>query len=459
MANLQVNICGLEFRNPILPAAGPPSKDGAMLQAAANGGAGGLVTKTISVQPADVPRPCMAEIRGGFLNTELWSELSKEQWIEKEYKLARATGLPVIVGLGYTAAQIRELAPLVRPFADALELSTHYVGNNITPIIDALCAAKEAVDVPVFMKLSPHPNIQEIALALEDAGADALVMINSFGPCLGIDIETGLPLMGSKDGFGWLSGAAIKPLALRCVYDAARAVRIPIIGVGGISNGRDAAEMLMAGASAVQVCTEAILRGPTVYAKIAGELNKFLDEHDYASVDEIRGLTIALDAPARSAALGRPTRGEYGALLSVRHLRKELPVRRHSCEQGSRDPRDRRGEVFSLRAVRDALQTAGDDDGAVDWSGRSQIHAAWEKRCTLSELNSSPASNAFIAAARTQRRKLTTTALPAAITTAFSMFNTITPRCERNSTRMRSPSIASSPCGATCRCCPSRRQT
>ncbi len=234
MANLQVNICGLEFRNPILPAAGPPSKDGATLQAAANGGAGGLVTKTISVQPAEVPRPCMAEIRGGFLNTELWSELPKEQWIEKEYKLARATGLPVIVGLGYTAAQIRELAPLVRPFADALELSTHYVGNDITPIIDALCAAKEAVDVPVFMKLSPHPNIQEIALALEEAGADALVMINSFGPCLGIDLETGLPLMGSKEGFGWLSGAAIKPLALRCVYDAARAVRIPVIGVGGV---------------------------------------------------------------------------------------------------------------------------------------------------------------------------------------------------------------------------------
>jgi dihydroorotate dehydrogenase subfamily 1 len=294
VANLKVNICGLEFRNPILPAAGPPSKDGATLEAAAKGGAGGLVTKTISVEPAQAPHPNMAEIRGGFLNAELWSELPKEQWIETEYKLARATGLPVIVGLGYTAEQIRELAPLVRPFADALELSTHYVGNNIAPIIDALRAAKEAVDVPVFMKLSPHANIQEIALALEDAGADALVMINSFGPCLGIDLETGLPLMGSKDGFGWLSGVAIKPLALRCVYDAARAVRIPILGVGGISNGRDAAEMLMAGASAVQVCTEAILRGPTVYERIARELNTFLDDHDYASVDEITGRTVRL---------------------------------------------------------------------------------------------------------------------------------------------------------------------
>jgi dihydroorotate dehydrogenase subfamily 1 len=275
-----------------MPAAGPPSKDGATLRAAARGGAGALVTKTISVVPADVPRPCMAEIRGGFLNTELWSELPKEQWIEKEYHLARAAGLPVIIGLGYTADQIRELAPLVKPFADALELSTHYVGNDISPIVNALKAAKAAVDVPVFMKLSPHPNIQEIALALERAGADGLVMINSFGPCLSIDLETGLPLMGSKEGYGWLSGAAIKPLALRCIYDAARVVKIPIFGVGGIVNGRDVAEMFMVGASAVQVCTEAILRGPAIYGKIARELNDFLDSHGYASVDEIKGLTL-----------------------------------------------------------------------------------------------------------------------------------------------------------------------
>ena len=99
-------------------------------------------------------------------------------------------------------------------------------------------------------------------MRLKHAGADGLVMINSFGPCLSIDLETGLPLMGSKDGFGWLSGAAIKPLALRCVYQAARVVKIPIFGVGGVTNGRDVAEMFMAGASAVQVCTEAILRGP-----------------------------------------------------------------------------------------------------------------------------------------------------------------------------------------------------
>ncbi len=292
MAKLNVTICGISFPNPLMPAAGPPTRNGAMCRAAAEGGAGGLVTKTISVRPAEVPRPCMAEIRGGFLNTELWSELPKEQWLEQEFQQAKETGLPVIISMGYTAEQIAELAKLVKPFADALELSTHYVGNDISPIIQALNAAKAAVDVPVLMKLSPHPNIQEIALALEDAGADGLVMINSFGPCLGIDVETGLPFMGSKEGYGWLSGAAIKPLALRCIFDAARAVKIPVIGVGGVTSGRDAAEMFMAGASGVQICTAAILRGPAVYGKIAGELNEFLDSHGYSSVEDIKGLTI-----------------------------------------------------------------------------------------------------------------------------------------------------------------------
>ena len=291
-----------------MPAAGPTTRDGAMCQAAARGGAGGIVTKTISVEPADVPRPCLAEIKGGFLNAELWSELPKERWLEKEFKLAKETGLPVVVSLGYTADEISQLAPLVRPFADALELSTHYVENDISPIVSALKAAKAAVQVPVIMKMSPHPNILEIAVAMENAGADGLVMINSFGPCMGIDVESGLPLLGSKEGYGWLSGAAIRPLAVRCVYDAAKIVKIPIFGVGGIASGRDAAEMFMAGASVVQVCTAGILKGPDVYGKILKELEEFLDSHGYKDVAELKGLThrrvterafrTTLDAPA-----------------------------------------------------------------------------------------------------------------------------------------------------------------
>lgn len=292
MADLSVTICGLHFASPLMPAAGPPTRDGAACVAAVAGGAAAIVSKTISRESAQVPRPCISDVQVGMLNTELWSELTKEQWIEQEYSVAKSAGVPLIVGLGYTADQIAELAPLVRPFADALELSCHYIGNDLRPIQDTVRAAKKAVDVPVFVKMSPHPNIQDIAVAVEAAGADALVMINSFGPCMGIDIETGLPLMGSQSGYGWLSGRAIKALAVRCIFDAAQAVKIPIFGVGGVATGKDVVEMFMAGASAVQICTEAILKGPAIYGKIAGELNSFLDSHGYASVRDIQGLTL-----------------------------------------------------------------------------------------------------------------------------------------------------------------------
>lgn len=290
MAKLDVNILKMKFNNPIFTAAGPGSKDGEICVKAVQGGAGGLVTKTISENAADVPRPCMAKTNAGFLNTELWSELTKEQWVQKEYKRAKEAGVPMIVSMGYTAEQIAKVAPLVKPYADAVELSTHYVGTDIGPIVDAMKAAKEALDCPVFMKMSPHTDIQVIAKALEDAGADGLVMINSFGPCMAIDIESGYPIMGSQKGYGWLSGTPIRPLAVRNIYDASKVVKIPIIGVGGVSCGRDAAEMLMAGASAVQVCTEAILKGPGIYGKIAKELNEFLDSHGYKDVNEIIGL-------------------------------------------------------------------------------------------------------------------------------------------------------------------------
>lgn len=298
-----VEICGIRFPNPILTAAGPPVRDGAAILACAAGGAGGLVTKTISRIAAQPTTPNMAEISHGFLNAELWSELPPERWIEREYAIAREAGLPVVVSLGYTAEDIAELAPRVRPFADALELSTHYIGEDAGPMIAAVRAAKAAVDVPVFVKLSPLGR--EMRLAAEQAqaaGADAIVAINSFGPCLAIDIETALPQMGGVDGYGWLSGPALKPLAVRCVHDVAFAVDIPVIGCGGVSRGTDAIEMLMAGAVAVQVCTAAILRGPGVYGRIAAETSAWLARHGYASPAEVTGLALRrvatrLDAP------------------------------------------------------------------------------------------------------------------------------------------------------------------
>jgi len=306
MVNLSVDLCGLKLRNPVMPAAGPNVWNGDMLVKVAEGGAGGLVSKTVSVKAAEVPRPCIAKIRDSLLNAELWSDLPLEQWLKEEYKKAKSTGLPLIASIGYKADEIREVAPkVVDAGADALELSTHYLGNDPSPVVEAVKAAKEVVKVPIFVKLSPNVlDIKEFAKAAEDAGADGLVAINTLGPCLAIDIENAMPYMGSSYGYGWLSGPAIKPLAIRCVADIARTVSIPIIGVGGISNGRDAIEFIMAGASAVQICTAAIVRGPKIYGVIADEMGKFMQRKNYASIDDLKGKALAhlRDEPLRTTA-------------------------------------------------------------------------------------------------------------------------------------------------------------
>jgi len=305
MANLSVEIAGIRFPNPVMPAAGPPVRTGRQMLRCAEGGAGGLVSKTISTSAATPPTPNIAEIPHGLVNTELWSELPPEQWIDHEYAIAREAGLPLIVSLGYSAEEIAWLAPRIRPYADAVELSTHYIGEDAGPMVAAIRAARAALDVPVFVKLSPLGR--EMVRAAEQAaaaGADGIVAINSFGPVLAIDPVSRQPYLGGSDGYGWLSGPAIKPLAIRCVRDIARAVRVPVIGVGGISHGIDAVEMLMAGASAVQVCTAAILHGPGVFGKIARELDGWLDEHGYATAAELRGL--AIDGMSTAWAEGRP---------------------------------------------------------------------------------------------------------------------------------------------------------
>ena len=294
LVDLSVEICGLKFRNPILPAAGPTVRDGGALAKVAEGGAGGLVANTVSVAPAHVPRPCIVKIRDSLLSAELWTDLPLEQWLRYEYAKAKKTGLPLIASIGHKAGEIREIAPKVEAAgADAIELSTHQLSNDLASLDEAIKVAKEVVDIPVFVKLSPNVlDITHFARAAEGAGADGIVAINSLGPCLAIDIENTMPMLGSTSGYGWLSGPAIKPLALRCVADICRAVKIPVIGAGGISSGHDAIEFIMAGASAVQISTAAIIRGPKVYGLIADEMAKFMRIKGYNSIADFRGIAL-----------------------------------------------------------------------------------------------------------------------------------------------------------------------
>ncbi len=294
MVDLSVEICGLKFKNPIMPAAGPTVRNAESMLKAAEGGAGGLVAKTVSVKPAQVPRPCIVKIKDSMLNAELWSDLPLEQWLRYEYVKAKKAGLPLIASVGYKADEIREVAPKVKAAGvDALELATGHLGRDLEMVTEATKAAKEVVDIPVFVKLSPDAfDLVQFAQAVEGAGADGIVAIDAVGPGLAIDIENTRPMLGSVSGYGWLSGPAIKPLAIRCVADICRAVKIPVIGSGGISNGRDVVEFIMAGASAVQLSTAAIVRGHKIYGLMANEMAKFMQAKGYNSIADLKGVSL-----------------------------------------------------------------------------------------------------------------------------------------------------------------------
>ncbi|MCB9517183.1 MAG: 4Fe-4S dicluster domain-containing protein [Candidatus Krumholzibacteriia bacterium] len=313
MADLAVDLFGLHFPNPVWPAAGPTVRDGELILRQVAGGAGGVVCKTISSVPAPVPKYHMMNLaknrRGGMLNAELWSELPAEQWFDREYGIALTAPVPIIASLGYTAEEVARLGKRAEAAGvHALEVTVHYAQEEPWQVMKAL---REAVDIPIIAKLSPHDPVTVIDAAVKlEPYVDAIAAVNSLGPALRIDVERCQRIMGTEYGYGWLSGPPIKPVALRIVFDIARSVKVPVIGVGGIRTGVDVVEFLMAGASAVQVCTANIYEGPQVFARINRELEAWLDEHGYASAREIVGLyPRKLDAEAGRTFDGLGTTG------------------------------------------------------------------------------------------------------------------------------------------------------
>lgn len=292
MADIRTTVCGIAFPNPVWTAAGPAACDAAMLRRAAEGGAGGLVTKTLSVKPARVPVPNISSpAPGNLLNAELWSEIDYRTFLEIELPQIRKLGLPVIVSVGYSPQDLAELGRALAQsgMTDAVEFSIHYVEKDAANLRRMAESLRSAIRVPVFAKFSPSvPNIEETVRALDDV-VDGYVAVNSVGPALDFDPVTCQPLLGSADGRGWLSGRAILPIGLHFVAAISRATNKPVIGVGGVRTTVDVVKYIMAGASAVQVCTLAVLKGQTVYGKLASGLSQWMDDHGYASINELRG--------------------------------------------------------------------------------------------------------------------------------------------------------------------------
>jgi dihydroorotate dehydrogenase (fumarate) len=294
--NLTTQFDGLTLANPLMPASGPLVGDYEKLHFMCLQGCGAVVTKTISTKLPVIPKPCIYGDKDFVMNSELWSELPYQTWVEDilpKYSLNKDR--PLIISVGYSESDMETLIPLLDPYADAFEVSTHYVGTNLSVIEGIVKTIRKHTLKPIYMKISPHiPSPELFAKTIKNAGANGIVAINSLGPTMKIDIQDRKIVYGNDAGFVWTSGPIIKPVALATVYKIKQAEpTLTIIGTGGIKSADDVIEFLLAGASAVQMLSAALLKGKDLYSKIILDLPKALSKYGFNSVSEV--LNTVLD--------------------------------------------------------------------------------------------------------------------------------------------------------------------
>ena len=298
--DLSTKFDGLVLKNPLMPAAGPLVGDAEkMLWLNHTAGLGAIVAKTISTKMAHIPHPCIVGDNNAIYNCELWTEYSKEKWINEFLPAyCKEKGdTPLIISVGYTKDDMEVLIPQLDKFADAFEVSTHYVGNDLKTLGETVKAIRSLTKKPIYMKISPHmPDPQGFAKTIKENGANGVVAINSLGPSMVIDVEKRSMLAANDKGFVWMSGPAIKPIALATVYTIKQAEpSLTVIGVGGISSAKDVIEFLLAGASACGMLSAPMLKGKDLYVKILADLPKELEKYGFKSVQDVIDTQLVKD--------------------------------------------------------------------------------------------------------------------------------------------------------------------
>jgi dihydroorotate dehydrogenase (NAD+) catalytic subunit len=296
---LATAICGIALRNPVIAASGTFAYGVEFEKLVDLNALGALVVKGLSREPIEGnPRPRVVETACGMINSIGLQNIGVRAFVkEKLPALARFQTAVLANVFGYQTDDYVEVARVLEDHAGiaAYELNVScpntshggiYFSSDPALLAEVVTAVKRVARRPVIVKLSPNvAAIEPLARAAQDAGADAISLVNTF-VSLAIDAKTRRARIGA--GMGCLSGPAIKPIALRMVWQAAQAVRIPVIGLGGIATGEDAAEFLIAGASAVQVGT-ATFWDPRSPVRVAEELGQFLRREKIASVKELVG--------------------------------------------------------------------------------------------------------------------------------------------------------------------------
>jgi len=315
MASLETKFLGIQFPNPFILASAPPTARGSMIIEAFEAGWGGAVLKTIGLERTPHPSPRLQVIREGrdkrgMVNIELISDISLEQW-EDEIDLIRSTfpDRPIIasiMGGGHPDDWQKVVQRLEMHKINGYEMNVScpnfserrgaQLGQDPDSLFMAISWVREATSLPVIVKLTPNvTDITSLAQVAKDAGANAVTATNTLSGLAGIDLEsfTPLPTVDQVGIFGGYSGPGLKPVSLRCAASINKTVDIPVIGCGGIGSWKDAAEYFAVGASLVEVCTSVMWNGYGIIDKLKSGIEKYLDEHGYHSLEDIRGRALS----------------------------------------------------------------------------------------------------------------------------------------------------------------------
>jgi dihydroorotate dehydrogenase (NAD+) catalytic subunit len=298
--NLETDLCGIRLKNPTVLASGILGVSRSLLSEVIRNGAGAVTIKSISLDAREGHRnPSIIAFEAGLMNAVGYSNPGVAG-AKKEFADLKTLGAPVfasvigketgdfarileeIRGMEFSAVEI----PLSCPHTPGF--GTMACQDTPEKTYEIVREAVKRTKLPVFVKLSPITrNIGEVAKAAEKAGASAITAVNTMGPGMAINIEAKKPVLGF--GMGGVSGPALRPVAVRCVYDVYGSVKIPIIGTGGITTGRDAIEMMMAGAKAVGIGSAVHYRGIDVFAKVCAEMREWAGRNGFESLEEIVG--------------------------------------------------------------------------------------------------------------------------------------------------------------------------
>lgn len=287
-ADISIDFCGYKLQSPYILSSGPLTYGSEGMIKGYQAGCGAVVTKTIRKAAAINPVHHMGTInKDSLINCEKWADYDRQRWYEKEIPETVAAGAVVIASVGHTLPEAMEIVEEVeKAGAHMIELVS-YTEDTLLPMLDY---TKKHVKIPVICKLSGNwPDAVGVAKKCLEHGADGICAIDSIGPTLKIDVKKAAPELMSEDGYGWMTGGAMRPISMRINYEIAR--NHPklqnLYASGGVMNAEHAIEFMMAGAMGAGVCTAGILNGVEYVEKMCYDLSNQLKSLGYNSIQEV----------------------------------------------------------------------------------------------------------------------------------------------------------------------------